>query len=97
MPKKKEKFIDDGRVISSMNVDGMPWYAPKTSKPTVSAKPDEESNAAFTESNTTATPLTFGESVAFTWGVMKAALLVGFVFIGTLFAFILFCTNVWFR
>ncbi|MBP5308840.1 MAG: hypothetical protein J6Z34_06880 [Clostridia bacterium] len=24
--RKKEKFIDDGRVIAPMNVDGMPWY-----------------------------------------------------------------------
>lgn len=24
--KKKEKWVDDGRVIAPMNVDGMPWY-----------------------------------------------------------------------
>ena len=23
--KHKEKFVDDGRVIADMNVDGMPW------------------------------------------------------------------------
>ena len=24
--KKKEKFVDDGRTIADMNVDGLPWY-----------------------------------------------------------------------
>lgn len=24
--KPKEKFVDDGRTIVDMNVDGMPWY-----------------------------------------------------------------------
>lgn len=27
--KKKEKFVDDGRVIASMNVEGMPGYRPE--------------------------------------------------------------------
>ena len=26
MKKKKPKFVDDGRTIANMNVDGMPWY-----------------------------------------------------------------------
>ena len=26
--KKKPDFIDDGRVITPMNVDGMPWHSP---------------------------------------------------------------------
>lgn len=29
---KKEKFVDDGRVIAPMNVDGMPWYDPRQPK-----------------------------------------------------------------
>ena len=27
--RNKEKFVDDGRVIANMNVDGMPWYSGK--------------------------------------------------------------------
>ncbi len=27
--KKKEQFHDDGRTISNMNVEGMPWYEPE--------------------------------------------------------------------
>ena len=26
--KKKTKFVDDGRTIADMNVEGMPWYTP---------------------------------------------------------------------
>ena len=26
---KKEQFVDDGRTIANMNVEGMPWYNPK--------------------------------------------------------------------
>ena len=37
--KKKEQFVDDGRTIADMNVDGMPWRARKaksTDQPTLS-------------------------------------------------------------
>ena len=29
---KKEKFVDDGRVIAPMNVPGMPWYDERAAK-----------------------------------------------------------------
>jgi hypothetical protein len=33
MPKnKKKKFIDDGRTISNMNVEGFKWYIPDKEK-----------------------------------------------------------------
>ena len=38
--KKKEYDDDDGRVISPMNVDGMPWYTEK--KSLFGKKKDEE-------------------------------------------------------
>ena len=31
--KKKEKFVDDGRTIVDMNVEGMPWYRGKNYDP----------------------------------------------------------------
>lgn len=30
--KKKEDFYDDGRTVSNMNVEGMPWYEPEDVK-----------------------------------------------------------------
>ena len=47
--------------------------------------------------NTLAPVLTRREKLAFTYGVLKAALLAAVVFIGALLAFILFCTEIWFR
>jgi hypothetical protein len=74
---------DDGRVIAPMNVDGMPWYTGgQTDDETASEPP---------------APLTFRENLAFLSGVLKASLLVTFVFIGALFAFVLFCVNIWFE
>ncbi|MBQ6568819.1 MAG: hypothetical protein IJL87_01035 [Clostridia bacterium] len=39
MSRKKQKKTyyddDDGRVIAPMNVEGMPWYAPKPKKPEI--------------------------------------------------------------
>ena len=91
--KKRVKYIDDGRVIASMNVEGMPWYSPK--------KPPQEaadgSDAGTGGSGVIPVKMTRRESFSFAFGVMKAALLVTFVFIGALFLFILFCTNVWLR
>ena len=83
--KEKAIYVDDGRVIASMNVEGMPWYTPKSVK-TTSAEGSTE-------------PLTLSrrETLAFMFGVLKAVLLVGAVFIGGLLAFILFCTEIWFR
>jgi len=82
---KKPVFIDDGRVIASMNVEGMPWYTPKKKEPTQ------------TDSSSEPITLTKRETIAFTIGVLKAVFLVGAVFIGGLLAFILFCTEIWFK
>jgi len=82
---KKVYDDDDGRVIAPMNVEGMPWYVPKPARITPSEK-------------TQVMPeLSFREKVAFMSGVIKAVLLVALVFIGGLLAFILFCTEIWFR
>jgi len=104
---KKAGFEDDGRVIAPMNIDGMPWYRPRNEGSGIRGKGSEvaslgsEIDALKSEYSTAAQPelpiLTRRERIAFTFGVMKAALLVSLVFIGALFAFILFCTEVWFR
>lgn len=80
---KKEKFVDDGRTIANMNVEGMPWYNP--SKDIANSKSAQD----FTD-------LTPREKRAMMRGILGAALLVGAIFIGGAFLFILFCTNIWF-
>lgn len=83
--KKREKFVDDGRTIASMNVEGMPWYAPPSS-----GAPQKE--AGESEPLT----LTRKEKAAMMRGVMGAALLVALVFVAVFTLFILFCVFVWF-
>ena len=84
--KGKVTYIDDGRTIANMNVEGMPWYNPKrdeipeTSK--IKGKGEE---------------LTAKETLAVMGGVLKAALLVALVFAVAFTAFILFCVFVWLR
>lgn len=80
--KKHGKFVDDGRSITDMNVDGMPWYNPESG-------PNAQTGSDPIE-------LTAAEKRAVTWGVLKASLLVTFIFIGGFALFILFCVNVWF-
>ena len=82
---KKAVFEDDGRVIAPMNIEGMPWYIPERRRGT------ESSGAPALQT------LTRREKLAFVTGVLKATLLAAFVFIGFLLAFILFCTEIWFR
>ena len=81
--KKQSDFIDDGRVIAPMNVEGMPWYVRR-------AELHENGDGA-------PIMLARGEKLAFAWGVIKAAMLVAGVFILAYLGFILFCTEIWFR
>lgn len=104
MRKKRVEFIDDGRVIAPMNVDGMPWYRKTREQPTASPPDPQPLSDPFggsgpADSGGTAVPvkLTRRENIAFMFGVLKAVLLITFVFIGTFFFFILFCTNVWLK
>ena len=83
--KRKHIINDDGRVVAPMNVEGMPWYAPKA---------DRNGSDGGAQAPVT---LTRREKVAFTFGVLKATLLVTFIMIAVLLAFILFCTEIWFR
>lgn len=84
--KKKEPFIDDGRVIASMNMEEISSYAPK-------------SNPSHSLDRQTIEPIELSAKgkIAMITGMLKAALLVGVVFIGGIGLFILFCVFVWFR
>ncbi len=69
--KRKEAFEDDGRVIAPMNVEGMPWYVKgQQGGAPASNQPDYLSPKERRQENR-----------LIMWGVMKAALLVGLVFI----------------
>lgn len=86
--KKKEVFIDDGRVIANMNVDGLP-RSPFRRK-------------AFDEFGATAEKredirLTRPEKRAVARGIALSYLLFGLIFFGGLALFILFCVYVWFK
>ena len=83
--KRKIYDDDDGRVIASMNVDGMPWYT--GSRRNNERKPDSGSEES---------DLTKGELRSIIWGTMKAGLLIASVFIVGALLFILFCLYIWF-
>lgn len=88
MKKKKPEYIDDGRTIANMNVEGMPWYSPKA-------------GAASSDTNESAgekpEPLDLKQTLAMTKGVLLASLLIAGVFVIIFLLFILFCVFVWFR
>ena len=89
MTRKKPELPegDDGRTIADMNVEGMPWYSPKR----------HHAGAAGEQKNGSETTLTKEESRYYTWGALKAALLVVGVLCAGIVLFVLFCQFVWFR
>lgn len=78
---------DDGRTVADMNAKGMPWYSP--GKRPAEREPEDKASGKET--------LTKEESRYYTWGALKAALLVVGVICAGLVAFILFCQFIWFR
>ena len=85
MPGKKKTYEDDdGRVVASMNVDGMPWYI-REHRPWQKRQQSQSS-----------LDLTREEERAVMWGAVKAGLLVAGVFILGALLFILFCLYIWY-
>ncbi len=89
---KKQKFVDDGRTIANMNVEGMPWYNPATA----GNEPESVGNTGANRSQEP-TKLTGKETAAMIKGVIAAALLIAVIFIGVFGLFILFCSNIWLK
>ena len=84
-PRKRKIYDDDdGRTIAEMNVDGMPWYVRARERPAGNEDAGREE-------------LSRSEKRAMLFGVLKASMLVGGVYIVVFLAFILFCINVWFK
>ena len=86
---------DDGHTIVSMNVEGMPWYRPEAGSPPDGAAARETAQRGLPRRDPV--PLTREETRFFTWGALKAALLVVGVMCLGIVLFILFCQFVWFR
>lgn len=85
-PREIPEWEDDGRTIVSMDVDGMPWRS-------AGKKTQQGADAGRTQTET----LTREESRYYTWGALKAALLVVGVMCAGLVLFILFCQFIWFQ
>ena len=86
MAKQRKQYDDDdGRVIASMNVDGMPWY-----------QRSQRFDRNKLEQASDFSDLTKEESREIVKGAMKASLLIAGVFILAMLLFILFCLYVWF-
>ena len=85
---KKKDYEDDGRVISPMNVDGMPWHQKSTYLPQENKQDSKDEEEIY---------LSSGEKRAMMGGVFAAALLVAGAFVLAGLLFILFCVFVWLR
>ena len=85
MAKKKHYDDDDGRVIASMNVEGMPWYV------------EDHKRKQERRMNNDLNDLSKEETRAIIWGTVKAGLLIAGVFLVAALIFILFCIYIWFR
>lgn len=94
MTRNKDRRLpegDDGRTIVNMNVEGMPWYSPE----------GQESRSRHRrhrgQSGGTEEKMSARQARIYTWGALKAGLLVIGVFCLGMVLFVLFCLYVWFR
>ena len=85
MPRREKPVEpeDDGRSFADMNVEGMPWYVPKTEQDRGASRPGTE--------------MTPRERRAYIWAAVRSALLIGGAYAVVFAAFILFCIHIWFR
>ncbi|NLA95881.1 MAG: hypothetical protein GX838_03455 [Clostridiaceae bacterium] len=84
---KKERFVDDGRVIADMSVDGMPGplFLRKARKQ--QAKVTDQLQVKLTKREYITTSL----------GMISSYVIFGLVVFGGFALFILFCIKVWFK
>ncbi len=84
--KPKQYNDDDGRVICSMDVEGMRWHDKRVRRESREARRISQGDQ-----------MTKSEARQFTWYAVLAGLLIAAVFSVTWILFILFCTEIWFR
>ena len=83
---KTDDFVDDGRTIVDMNVEGMPWYHRSPDQP----EGDEAGSGDHYK-------MTKEEQRMYTWAAIKAGLVIVLIFALVFGAFIAFCDFVWFN
>ena len=88
--KKQSDDDDDGHTIVNMDVDGMPWYDRRHE---FGRMPQRESGQPSPQG----TGMTDREFRMYTWGAVKAGLLVASVFVLTWILLVLFLTKIVFR
>ena len=87
MNQKPKKYNDDdGKVISDMNVDGMPWHVKKIRHQSYVPRKSAQSEQ-----------MTRSEAQQYTWYSLLAVLSIVLTFSLTWVLFTLFCTKIWFR
>ena len=88
--RKRDEWVDDGHVIASMNVDGMPNTLRRGAR---------RNRDAFGQRKIKSEPieLTRKEKRSISWGAASAYLLVLGVFVAVFGLFLLFASKVWFR
>lgn len=84
---KKESFVDDGRVIADMSVDGMPGPL----------FPRKARRKQVREANQPQVKLTKKEYITTFLGMISSYVIFGLVVFGGFALFILFCIKVWFK
>lgn len=108
MGKKKKEELPD-YTVADMDLDGMPWntgkpwHAPmkmgkrrKNFYGEHAAEEAEQKKKTAPWPGTEEEPLTDQERRYMAWQGLKAGLLIGLVFVGAAFLFLLFCLYVWF-
>ena len=86
MGKRQKDELPD-YTVANMDVDGMPWNTGRKKFSVQEQELDTEEKE----------PLTKAETKAVIWLSLKAALVIGGVFIGAAALFLLFCVYVWLR
>jgi hypothetical protein len=85
MARKRTRYEeDDGSTIANMNVDGMPWYRPK-------------SESGTDESGRVKVSMRSPEGRAAMRGMLLAIFAVIGLFLGGALLFILFCEKIWLK
>lgn len=83
MAKRKKKYDDDdGRVITSMNVEGMPWYTSRHTE-TISEQEQDTGEDSDKPEYYVEEKLTPEESRALIFGSMRAGCVMGLIMAGT--------------
>jgi len=78
------EFVDDGRKVADMNIEGLPWY-------------QKELEEVELKRRQNLPELNGRETRKLIYSSLLAALLVAGAFIGAFALFLLFCINVWFK